>query len=60
MDPLLFLIYIDDLLASIAHLSSKINIFADDVLLYLIITQAADYAQLQLAILLIEGWKKLP
>ena len=56
LGPLLFLIYIDDLPACIADLSSKINLFADDVLLYHIITQGADYAQLQLAISMIESW----
>ena len=56
LGPLLFLIYIDDLPASVANLLSKINLFADDVLLYHVVAQAADYAALQLAISLIDRW----
>ena len=56
LGPLLFLIYIDDLPASVANLLSKINLFADDVLLYHVVAQAADYASLQVAISLIDCW----
>ena len=59
LGPLLFLIYIDDLPASVADLCSMLNLFADDVLLYCIIAQVADYAALQLAISLIECWSNI-
>ena len=54
--PLLFLIYIDDLPTSIANICSKVNLFADDVLLYHVISEEADYEVLQNAISLIESW----
>ena len=56
LGPLLLLIYIDDLPASVANLLSKINLFADDVLLYHVVAQAADYASLQVATSLIDRW----
>ena len=56
LGPLLFLIYIDDLPGYITNPGSKANLFADNVLLYHIISQAADYATLQMAISSIEAW----
>ena len=56
LGPLLFLIYIDDLPGCITNPGSKANLFADDVLLYHIISQAADYATLQMTISSIEAW----
>ena len=38
LGPLLFLIYIDDISSVIEALSSKVNLFADDILLYHFIT----------------------
>ena len=56
LGPLLFLIYIDDLPTSITDICSKVNLFADDVLLYHVISEEADYEVLQNAISLIESW----
>ena len=57
LGPLLFLIYIDDLPAMVSNLyQSKVNLFADDVLLYHLISNAADYTVLQEAITLLEDW----
>ena len=56
LGPLLFLIYIDDLPEYIQNHSPKVNLFADDILLYHVITNALDYEKLQLVISLIEEW----
>ena len=56
LGPLLFLIYIDDLPSVVQSLLSEVNLFADDILLYHIITTPADYELLQRAILMIEEW----
>ena len=56
LGPLLFLIYIDDLSTSIVNVCSKINLFANDVLLYHAISEEADYEALQTAISLTESW----
>ena len=56
LGPLLFLIYIDHLPTSIANACSKVNLSADDVLLYHAISEEADYEALQTAISLIESW----
>ena len=56
LGPLLFLIYIDDLPGCITNPGSKTNLFADDVLLYHKISQAADYATLQMTVSSIEAW----
>ena len=57
LGPLLFLIYIDDLPAMVSNLyQSKVNLFADDVLLYHLISNAADYTVLQEAITLLGDW----
>ena len=47
LGPLLFLIYSDDLPAVVSNHYSNVNLFADDVLLYHLITDAKDYAVLQ-------------
>ena len=41
---------------SVANVCSKVNLFADDVLLYHTISEEADYEALQTAISLIESW----
>ena len=56
LGPLLFLIYINDLPAAVEGTSSCLSLFADDVLLYRIITCAADYLLLQEMIRHIEQW----
>ena len=56
MGPLLFLIYIDDLSSVIEALSSKVNLFADDILLYHLISSSSDYNAVQEAITLIGQW----
>ena len=58
MGPLLFLIYIDDLPRVVRDIlgDSKVNLFADDILLYHLISNSADYILLQLAVTLIEEW----
>ena len=54
LGPLLFLIYIDDSPAVFSNHYTNVNLFADDVLLYHVITDAMDYAVLQEAIILLE------
>ena len=56
LGPLLFLIYIDDLPSIVHGLLSKINLFADDFLLYHVISASEDYEALQSAVSLIEEW----
>ena len=58
LDPLIFLIYIDDLPDSIANDCLMVNRFADDVLLYHNIAKEVDFEALQTALFLIvnEGW----
>ena len=56
LGPLLFLIYIDDLSSIVHGLLSKINLFADDILLYHVISALEDYEALQSAVSLIEEW----
>ena len=56
LGPLLFLIYIDDLPGVVQNFLSKVNLFADDILLYHLISVLEDYATLQRAISLIEEW----
>ena len=50
---LLFLIYLPDVVSSY---TSCMNLFADDVLLYHVITSVADYAVLQEMVCCIEHW----
>ena len=54
--PLTFLICIDNLPAVFSNHYTNVNLFADDVLLYHLITDAMDYAVLQEAITLLEDW----
>ena len=58
LGPLLFLIYIDDLPNVVQALlgDSKVNLFADDILLYHLILNPDDYILLQRAVLLVEQW----
>ena len=56
LGPLLFLIYINDLPHAIQDEFAHLNLFADDLLLYRIITSAADYLLLQEMICKIEQW----
>ena len=60
LGPLLFLIYIDDLPNVVQALlgDSKVNLFADDILLYHLILNPDDYILLQRAVLLIEQWTR--
>ena len=48
--------YVDDLASAVQSLCSKVNLFADNILLYHIISNTLDYATLQLAVSLIEEW----
>ena len=58
LGPLLFLIYIDDLPRVVRDIlgDSNVNLFADNILLYHLISNSADYILLQLAVTLIEEW----
>ena len=56
LGPLLFLIYINDLPTIVCDTLSHLNMFADDILLYQVITCATDYALLQEVIHCIERW----
>ena len=48
LGPMLFLVYINDLLDSnLGSLDSKIQVYADDVLLYKTITSPSDFIDLQ-------------
>ena len=47
LGPLLFLIYINDLPGIVCNTTSSVNLFADDILLYHVISSTADYATLQ-------------
>ena len=51
--PLLFLIYINDITKSI---TSTIRLYADDVLLYRVISDKADTICLQNDLLILENW----
>ena len=54
LGPLLFLVYVNDLSWVTRTLSSKVNLFAEDILLYRVITN--DYDVLQEAIILLAEW----
>ena len=56
LGPLLFLIYIDDISTLALSESSKLSLYADDMLLYKTISSTADYAELQQDIDLIYSW----
>ena len=56
LGPLLFLVYVIDLSSVTRALYSKVNLFADDILLYHIITNAHDYVILQEEITLLSEW----
>ena len=56
LGPLLFLVYVNDLSSVTRALSSKVNLFVDDILLYHIITNAHNYVIQQEAITLLNEW----
>ena len=47
LGPLLFLLYIDDIVNTSLFLGSKISLYADDIMLFKIINSNADYVDLQ-------------
>ena len=56
LGPLLCLVYVNDLSSITQALSSKVKFFADDILLYQIVTNAHDYVILQEAITVLIEW----
>ena len=56
LGPLLFLIYIDDLPSVLHNLGPEVNLFADDVLLYHVISKEEDFALVQEAVSLLDNW----
>ena len=59
LGPMLFLIYINDLLDSnLGSLGSKIQVYADDVLLYKTITSPLDFIDLQRSIDCVSTWSQ--
>ena len=59
LGPMLFLIYINDLLDSnLGSVSSKIQVYADDVLLYKTITSPSDFIDLQRSIDCVSTWSQ--
>ena len=53
--PILFLVYINDLPAK---LQSKVQLFADDTIVYMAVTNKNDAAILQKDLKLLEEWEK--
>ena len=56
LGPLLFLIYINDVASIKLSVNTKLSLYADDMLLYKVITSSEDYAELQEDINLIHNW----
>ena len=56
LGPLLFLIYIDDLPSVLHNIGPEVNLFADDVLLYHVISKEEDFAFVQEAVSLLDNW----
>ena len=56
LGPLLFLIYIDDLPSVLHNLGPEVNLFADDVLLYHVVSKEEYFALVQEAISLLDNW----
>ena len=56
LGPLLFLIYINDSVLQPLSIGSAMNLYADDTLLYRVITSPDDYVKLQLDITAIASW----
>ena len=56
LGPLLFLIYIDDIATLALSESSKLSLYADDMLVYKTISSTADHAELKQDIDLIYSW----
>ena len=56
LGPLLFLIYVNDLPDAVIHPSAIVNLFADDVLLYHIVSNISDFLEVQESINSVERW----
>ena len=56
LGPLLFLIYIDNLPSVFHNLGPEVNLFADDVLLYNVVSKEEDFALVQEAVSLLDNW----
>ena len=56
LGPLIFLTYINDVTAESLDANSKIILYADDILLYRIITSPSDYIILQADINTLSNW----
>ena len=56
LGTLLFLTYINDVASIKLSVNTKLSLYADDMLLYKVITSSEDYAELQEDINLIHNW----
>ena len=56
MGPILFIIYVNDLLNIDVRTGNKIHLYADDVLLYKTISSSSDYEDLQRSVDCVSTW----